>query len=149
MGILLTAAGIVILLYTFSSVVGLWLSYQIMDAQAGGEAIPELLEDADDHHIELMASYALRWRRHAWAAAIVALFTTLLALLSQSQLAFWAFGIALIIDVGLFLSYSGLKGFLDRTSLSERLVDSAQSVALLGTFALLFWVHQRAGQILP
>lgn len=149
MGLLLTIAGIVIALYTLSSVVGLWMSYQIMDALAEGHAIPEVLDEADDHHIELMSNYATGWRRHAWATSIVALFTTLLAMLIQSQLAFWALGIALIIDVGLFLSYSQIRGFLDQTSLQERLLDAAQCVALMAAFALLFWVHQRAGPIIP
>jgi hypothetical protein len=148
MGILLTIAGIIIALYTISSVVGLWMSHQIMEAQAEGEAIPEMLEDAEDHHIELMAGYAQGWRRHVWAGSIVALFTTLLAMLMGSPLAFWAFGAAIIVDAGLFLSYRGIKNFLDQTSLQERLLDAVQSGALFAAFALLFWVNQRAGAII-
>jgi hypothetical protein len=148
MGILLTIAGLVIALYTFSSVVGLWLAYQVMDAAEQGEAIPEALAEADDHHIELMARYALGWRRHVWAGSIVALFTTLLAMLIQSHLAFWALGVAIAIDTALFLTYSGNEEFLVQSSLQERILDGVQSMALLAAFALLLWVNLRAGEIL-
>jgi hypothetical protein len=148
MGILLTIAGIIIAFYTFSSVVGLWLAYQIMDAQNEGEAIPEALAEAEVHHIELMANYALGWRRYIWAASIVALFTTLLAMLVQSPLAFWALGLAILIDTGMFLTYRGSKDFMAQTNLQERLLDGAQSIALLAALALLMWVNLRAGEIL-
>jgi hypothetical protein len=148
MGILLTIAGIVIALYTFSSVIGLWMSYKVMDSLGDGDGIPEILAEAEPHHIELMGDYAHGWRRHAWAISIIALFTTLLSMLTQSQLAFWALGIAIMIDVGLFLSYPKLKAFLAQTGLQERLLDGAQCAALLAAFTLLFWVHQRAGVII-
>jgi hypothetical protein len=148
MGILLTIAGLIIALYTFSSVVGLWLAYQIMDAAAEGEAIPEALAEAEEHHIELMANYALGWRRHAWAGSIIALFTTLLAMLTQSQLAFWALGVAIFIDAAMFLTYDGNDEFLAQSSLQERILDAVQSIALMAAFALLLWVNLRAGEIL-
>jgi hypothetical protein len=142
MDILLILAGTVIAFYTLSSIAGFWLSQQIMEAQAQGIAIPEALAEAEDHHIELMATYALGWRRQAWTASIIALMTTLLAMIAQSQLAFWALGFAIGIDALLFLTYSGQRGFLAQMSMQERLIDSAQSFVLLATFALLFFVHQ-------
>jgi hypothetical protein len=148
MGILLTIAGIIIGFYTFSSVVGLWLSYQIMDAQAQGEPVPEALAEAEEHHIELMANYARGWRRHAWAGSIVALFTTLLGLFVQSPIAFWALGVAILIDTVMFLTYDNNRAFLAQTSLEERLLDGLQSLSLLGAFALLLWVNLRAGEII-
>jgi hypothetical protein len=148
MGILLTIAGIIIALYTLSSVLGLWLAYQIMDAVSDGEPVPEALEEAPDHHIELMANYALGWRRHAWAASIVALFTTLIALAMGSPLAFWALGTALIIDSLLFITYDDQKAFLSQTNLQERLIDAAQCLALMAAFALLLWINLRAGHVI-
>jgi hypothetical protein len=148
MGFLLTIAGIIILLYTFSSVIGLWLSYQVMDAMAEDEPVPEALEEVSPHHIELLAHYARGWRRHAWAASIVALFTTLIALASSSPLAFYALGIALMLDTVLFMTYEDLPNFLAHTDLQERLLDAAQAVVLLCTFALLLWINMRAGEIL-
>jgi hypothetical protein len=144
MDILLILAGTIIAFYTLSSVAGFWLSQQIMEAQTQGMAIPEALAEAEDHHIELMATYALGWRRHAWTASIIALMTTLLAMLTQSQLAFWALGAAIGIDALLFGTYRGQRAFLAHMSAQERLLDSAQSLVLLATFAVLFFVHQSA-----
>jgi hypothetical protein len=148
MGILLVIAAILIALYTVSSVVGLWLSSKIMNAVAVGDAMPAGLEEAPAHHIDLMSNYGLGWRRNAWVAAIVALFTTLIAMLANSPLAFWALGIAILIDLVLFLTYKDIKGFLAQTTLQERLIDAAQSLALLGVLGLLLWVHLRAGEII-
>jgi hypothetical protein len=148
MGILLTIAGIVILLYTFSSVLGLWLSYQVMDALADGEDVPEPLEEVEAHHIELLAHYARGWRRHAWAAVIVALFTTLIAMVSSSPLAFYALGIAIALDCLLFLTYDDLPQFLAQTNLQERLIDAGQALVVLSALALLLWINLRAGEIL-
>ena len=144
MGILLTFAGIIIVLYTFSSVVGLWLAAQIMDATADGQGIPEPLAEAPAHHVEMMAQYAMGWRRYAWIVSIIALFTTLIAMATSSPLAFWALGVAILIDVTLFMTYTNINGFLAKTNLQERLVDASQSVALLAAFALLLWINQRA-----
>jgi hypothetical protein len=148
MGILLTIAGIIIAFYTFSSVVGLWLAYQIMDMAADGEGIPEPLEEAPAHHVELMKNYAQGWRRHAWSVSIVALFTTLIAMFAGSPLAFWALGVAILIDTFMFMSYSGIKSFLAQTNLQERLIDVTQSLALLAALALLWWINARAGEII-
>lgn len=148
MGILLTIAGIIIVFYTFSSVVGLWLAYQIMDATSGGEGVPEPLAEAPAHHVELMSNYARGWRRHAWSVSIVALFTTLLAMMASSPLAFWALGVAILIDTILFMSYGGIKAFLVQTNLQERLIDVTQSLALLAALALLCWINARAGEII-
>jgi hypothetical protein len=148
MGILLTIAGIVIVLYTFSSVLGLWLSYQVMDALADGEGVPEPLEEVEEHHIELLAHYARGWRRHAWAASIVALFTTLIAMASSSPLAFYALGIAIALDSLLFLTYDDLPNFLGQTNLQERLIDAGQALVILAAFGLLMWINLRAGEIL-
>jgi hypothetical protein len=148
MGILLTIAGIVVLLYTISSVLGLWLSYQVMDAMAEGDDVPEALEEVDNHHIELLGHYARGWRRHAWAASIIALFTTLIAMASSSPLAFYALGIAIALDCLLFLTYEDLQHFLAQTNLQERLLDAAQVLVILSAFTLLMWINLRAGEIL-
>jgi ABC-type glycerol-3-phosphate transport system permease component len=148
MGILQTIAGIIVALYTFSSVVGLWLAYQMMDAHADGGDVPEALSEVPIHHIELMTNYAQGWRRYAWSASIVALFTTLIAMVASSPLAFWALGVAILIDLGLFMTYEDLKGFLAQTDLQERLIDAVQSLALLFAFTLLLWIQMRQGQIL-
>jgi hypothetical protein len=148
MGFLLTIAGITILLYTLSSVLGLWLSYQVMDALADNEPVPEALEEAAPHHIELLAHYARGWRRHAWAASIVALLTTLIAMAISSPLAFYALGVAIALDAVLFLTYDDLPHYLAQTNLQERLIDTAQALVLLAALALLMWVNLRAGQIL-
>jgi hypothetical protein len=148
MGILQTIAGIIIALYTFSSVVGLWLAYQMMDSAEAGKDVPEALSEIPVHHIELMANYAQGWRRHAWSASIVALFTTLIAMVANSPLAFWALGVAILIDLGLFMTYEDLKGFLAQTDLQERLIDAVQSLALLFALTLLLWIQMRQGQIL-
>jgi hypothetical protein len=148
MGFLLTVAGIIVLLYTFSSVMGLWLSYQVMDAMAADEPVPEALEEVAPHHIDLLGHYARGWRRHVWAVSIVALFTTLIALASSSPLAFYALGIALALDSLMFMTYDDLPHYLAQTDLQERLLDTAQAVALLCTFALLLWINLRAGEIL-
>lgn len=145
MDILLILAGTVIAFYTLSSVAGFWLSQQIAEAQAQGIAIPDALAEAEDHHIELMATYALGWRRHAWTASIIALMTTLLAMLTQSQLAFWALGTAIGIDALLFATYSEKKHYLAHMSMQERLLDGAQALVLLAIFALLFFVYQSVG----
>jgi K+-transporting ATPase A subunit len=148
MGILLTIAGIIIAFYTFSSVVGLWLAYQVMDATADGEGIPEPLEEAPEHHVELMATYAQGWRRYAWSVSIVALFTTLIAMIASSPLAFWALGVAILIDTVMFMSYDRINNFLAKTNLQERLIDAAQSLSLLAAFALLWWINARVGEII-
>jgi hypothetical protein len=148
MGILLTIAGIIVLLYTLSSVMGLWLSYKVMDAVADDAPLPEALEEVPDHHIELMANFAHGWRRYAWAGSIIALFTTLIALVTSSPLAFWALGSALLIDSLLFLTYDGLKQFVAQTNLQERLIDIAQCLALLAAFALLLWINLRIGDVI-
>jgi hypothetical protein len=148
MGILLTIAGIVILFYTISSVLGLWLSYQVMDAMADGDELPEALDEVEDHHVQLLGFYARGWRRHVWAVAIVALFTTLIAMATSSPLAFYALGIAIGLDSILFLTYNDLPNYLAQTSLQERLLDAAQAMFVLGAFALLLWVNMRAGEIL-
>lgn len=148
MGLLLTIAGIIVLVYTISSVVGLWLSYQMMDALAEGDGIPEPLQEAPDHHIEMISHYARGWRRHAWAVSIVALFTTLISMVISSPLAFWALGIALFIDSLLFVTYADIKQFIAQTDVQERLLDMCQCIALLAAFALLLWVNLRAGEII-
>jgi K+-transporting ATPase A subunit len=148
MGILLTIAGIVVLLYTLSSVLGLWLSYQVMDALAEGDALPEPLQEVEPHHVELLANYAQGWRRYLWAVSIVALFTTLIAMISSSPLAFYALGIAIAVDTLLFLTYEDLQHYLDQTNLQERLIDLVQAVFVMGALALLMWINLRAGDIL-
>ena len=141
MNILLTISGVIVLFYTFSSVVGLWLSHKIMDATADGNVVAEALEGAPAHHVELMANYARGWRRHAWQASIFALFTTLIAIVINSPLAFWALGTAIIIDSTLFISYAGIGAFLAKTDARERLIDVFQSLALLAALAILYWVN--------
>jgi hypothetical protein len=148
MGILLTIAGIIIALYTLSSVIGLWLAGKIMEAKLEGGIVPDALDEAPEHHIELMTDYAHGWRRYAWSASIIALFTTLIAMFSSSPLAFWALGIAILIDVVLFMTYPGIKKFLAQTDVTERLIDATQSLALLFALALLLWINLRQGQIL-
>lgn len=148
MGILLTIAGIIIGLYTLSSVIGLWLANQIMEAVEGGEPLPETFEDVPAHHIELMSHYAQGWRRYAWSVSIFALLASLITFFLGSPWAFWALGLAILIDMGLFMTYPGIKTFLSQTNLPERLVDAAQSISLLLALALLAWVNLRAGQIL-
>jgi hypothetical protein len=148
MGILLTIAGIIVLLYTVSSVLGLWMSYQVMDAMADGEEMPEAFEGVDVHHLELLGHYARGWRRHVWAIAIVALFTTLIAMATSSPLAFYALGIAIGLDTLLFVTYEDLPNFLAQTNLQERLIDAGQALVILAAFALLMWVNMRAGEIL-
>jgi hypothetical protein len=148
MGILLTIAGIIILIYTISSVVGLWLSYQMMDAIAEGGDIPEALEEAPDHHLDMIAHYARGWRRHAWAASIVGLFTTLIAMTINSPLAFWALGAVMLIDSVLFMTYDDLQDFLAQTTFEERLLDGLQWLSLLAAFALLLWINLRIGDVI-
>lgn len=148
MGILLTIAGIIIGLYTLSSVFGLWLASQIMEAAEAGEPLPDGLDEAPAHHIDLMSHYAQGWRRYAWSASIAALFGTLTALVLGSPWAFWALGLAILIDMGMFMTYPGLKTFLSQTNLQERLIDAIQSVVLLLVLALLLWINARAGEIL-
>jgi hypothetical protein len=148
MGILLTIAGIVIVVYTISSVVGLWLSYQMMDAIAEGGEIPEALEEAPEHHLDMIANYARGWRRHAWALSIIGLFTTLIALAIGSPLAFWALGIVLVIDSLLFVTYEDLRAFLAQISIEEQVLDALQCLALLACFALLLWINLRAGDVI-
>lgn len=148
MGVLLTIAGIIVAVYTISSVMGLWLSYKMMDAMAEGEAIPEMLDEASPHHIDMISHYARGWRRHAWAVSIIALFTTLIAMMVASPLAFWALGLALAIDSVLFLTFEDVKSFVARSDMQERLLDLCQGLALLAAFALLLWVNLRAGDII-
>jgi hypothetical protein len=148
MGFFLTIAGIIIVVYAISSVVGLWLCYQVMDALAEDDILPEPLQEAPDHHIDMLANYARGWRRHAWAVSIVALFTAMIALATGSPLAFYAFGISLAIDNLLFVTYDELPEFLAQTNLQERLIDVAQGVAVLAALALLMWINLRAGEIL-
>ncbi|MEN9856189.1 MAG: hypothetical protein RLZZ157_1315, partial [Pseudomonadota bacterium] len=99
MDLLLAIAGITIGFYTATSALGLWLAQQVMDAVAEGGSFPEALEEAPDHHIELMATYALGWRRTAWRASVFALITSLIALIAGSPLAYWALGMAIGLDV--------------------------------------------------
>jgi hypothetical protein len=148
MGVLLTIAGIVVLLYTISSVLGLWMSYQVMDAMADGGEVPEPLEEVEDHHLEFLGHYARGWRRHVWAASIIALFTTLISMVTSSPLAFYALGIAIVLDTLLFMTYDDLQSFLAQTNLQERLIDVAQVIVIMAAFALLMWVNMRAGEIL-
>ncbi|NJR20639.1 MAG: hypothetical protein HC777_03800 [Hyphomonadaceae bacterium] len=148
MGILLTIAGIIVAIYTVSSVMGLWLSYKMMDALADGEDVPDILDDASPHHIEMISHYARGWRRHAWALSIIALFTTLIAMLIGSPLAFWALGVALMIDSVLFVTFDNIKSFVAQTDVQERLLDTCQCLALLASLALLLWVNLRAGEII-
>ena len=148
MGIFLTIAGVIIVLYTFSSVVGLWLAHQVMDATSDGQVMPEALGETPDHHLELMANYARGWRHYVWSASIVALFTTLLAMATSSPLAFWALGCAIVLDTLLFMTYPDIKRFLAQTDMQERLIDVTQSMALLAAFTLLLWINLRSGQII-
>jgi hypothetical protein len=148
MGILLTIAGIIVLLYTISSVLGLWLSYQVMEAMADGDTVPEALEEVEDHHIELLGHYARGWRRHVWAVSIVALFTALIAMATSSPLAFYALGIAIILDTWLFMTYDDLPNYLSQTNLQERLMDAGQVVVVMAALALLMWINMRTGEIL-
>lgn len=148
MGILLTIAGIIIGLYTLSSVIGLWLACQIMEAVEEGEPLSDALDEAPAHHIELMTQYAQGWRRYAWSVSIFALLAALISLSLGRSWAFWALGLAIFIDMGMFMTFPGIKTFLSQTNLQERLIDAAQSVVLLLVLALLAWINLRAGQIL-
>ncbi len=148
MGILLTIAGIIIVLYTLSSIIALWLAVQVMEATDNGQDIPEGLEEVPPRQIELMSNYAKGWRRHVWAASIVALFTTLLAMLANSPLAFWALGTSMLLEVTLFMTYPDIKGLLAKADFQERLVEAIQSIALLAAFSLLLWYNLRIGHII-
>jgi hypothetical protein len=145
MGILLIIAGLIVAVYTLSSVTGLWMSYKVMQAKATGQGLPEALQEIPDHHVVLLGNYAQGWRKHFWSASIIALFTVLLAMVAGSALAYWAMGVALIIDAVLYMTYSGMKTFIAQSNVQERWVDAIQCCALLAVFSLFFWVYMRPG----
>jgi hypothetical protein len=137
---MLTLAGIIVFLYAVSSIVGLWLSSHITKVLQGEGPIPEALSQSPQHHLDLMANYAMGWRALAWRTSIAALVTSLVAVLFSSSLAFWALGLALAIDCILFITCRDIRRILEQTTALERLVDAAQCVALLASFTLFFWL---------
>jgi hypothetical protein len=137
---MLTLAGIIVFLYAVSSILGLWLSTQVTKVLEGEGPIPEALSETPQHHLDLMANYAMGWRALAWRASIAALITSLVALTFSSSLAFWALGVALAIDCILFMTCRDIGLILEQTTAVERLVDAAQCVALLASFTLFFWL---------
>jgi hypothetical protein len=137
---MLTLAGIVVFLYAVSSILGLWLATQVAKVLEGEGQIPESLAETPQHHLDLMANYALGWRAGAWRTSIACLVTSLVALAFSSALAFWALGLAIAIDCLLFMTCRDIRLFLSQTTATERLVDAAQCVALLASFTALFWL---------
>jgi len=137
---MLTLAGIIVFLYAVSSILGLWIATQVSRVLEGEGPMPEALAETPQHHLDLMANYAMGWRASAWRASIAALITSLVALAFSSSLAFWALGLALAIDCILFMTCRDIRLILYQTSRMERLVDAAQCVALLASFTLLFWL---------
>ncbi|MFN5270408.1 MAG: hypothetical protein ACK5XZ_03280 [Hyphomonadaceae bacterium] len=137
---MLTLAGIIVFLYAVSSILGLWLASQVTKMLEGEGPIPEALAETPQHHLDLMANYAMGWRASAWRTSIGALVTSLVALAFSSSLAFWALGLALAIDCILFMTCRDIRLILYKTTAMERLVDAAQCVALLASFTLFFWL---------
>ncbi|MFN9611317.1 MAG: hypothetical protein ACK569_02390, partial [Hyphomonadaceae bacterium] len=63
---MLTLAGIIVFLYAVSSILGLWLASQVTKMLEGEGPIPEALAETPQHHLDLMANYAMGWRASAW-----------------------------------------------------------------------------------
>jgi hypothetical protein len=141
MGLLITAAGLIVLLYTASSVLGLWLAGKAAAARGYGAPLEPPLSEAPPHHVALLSDYATGVRGTLWRISIVCLVVTLVSMVFGSPLTPYAFGIALIIDSYLFLSYPRRVDFVAATTSQERLIDAAQCSGLLIAFAILFWTR--------
>jgi hypothetical protein len=139
LGLLVALSAIVIALYTVMSACGLWLADQVRRARRSGRAMPETLADLPPHHIDLLAGYGAGMRSRIWQLSIIALLASLLALASGHQAAAWFFGLALLADSMLFLTFSGRGAYVARASALERLADAASCLVLLAALAILVW----------
>jgi hypothetical protein len=144
MGLLLTLSGLIVGLYALSSALGLWLAHAVMKSRRESAALPEYLHDMPPHHVNLLADYADGLRGQAWLGSVILLFACLASLAIGSPLSFWALGLTLLIDTWLFLSYPAMRRFIDHSSPLERLLDLAQSGALVAALGVLGWVAARA-----
>jgi hypothetical protein len=141
MGILVTLAGLIALAYTVSSGLGLFLARQAAIAAEAGVEPRGVLAEAPPHHRALLAAYAVGPRLLAWRASFACMMVTLVSLAMGTALTPYAFGMALIIDCVLFLTFKGRHAYLAAASASERLIDAAQCVALLFAFTVLAWTR--------
>lgn len=141
MGLLVTLAGLIILAYTVSSALALWLAGKASAARAQGVAVEPPLSEAPSHHIALLSDYTSGRRGAMWTVSVACLLATLAGMAFSSPVTPYVLGVALIIDSALFLTYENRAVYVAATSAQERLIDALQCCALLGAFAILFWTR--------
>lgn len=146
MEIMVGISGFIIAIYALYCGLGLWMSQQVQQIARGEEPMRDddgltILDHMPKAHIEIMKHYYLGPRGVLSRLGFLSLIASLGALMANSDLSVYLFGLGLGIDCALFISYENQKSFLAQTTPSERLFDFFQYSMLLAAFAILVW-HQ-------
>ena len=146
MGVLIGIAGLIVVLYTIYNGLGLWVAQHIAAIEKGEEPMVDddglsIYDQLPPTHIEIMKYYSAGYKGIAWRISFLCLIGAVIALIAQSPLAIYLYGLTLGLDCLLFITYDKKAEFLQNTSEAERLFDVFQYSLLLAAFMVLVWQH--------
>lgn len=144
MGLIIGISGVIIALYAVYSGIALWMAQHVGAIERGEEPMRDedgltIFDHLPAAHIEIMRHYYTGTRGVISRMAFLCLIASLVAIITQNQIAVYLFGIALGMDCLLFLTYEKRNEFLSETTIAERLFDGLQYALLLGAFLVLVW----------
>jgi|APTNR8051073442_1049403.scaffolds.fasta_scaffold03516_4 hypothetical protein len=142
MEVLVGISGLFLLLYTFYSGLGLWMSAQVQHIEQGKEPMRDedgltILDHMPKAHVEIIRHNGLGWRGFLSRLSFISLLASLVALFISPKLVVFLFGIGLGLDCLLLLTYENRNSFLRETTIAERNFDAIQYTCLLAAFIVL------------
>lgn len=150
MDILVFISSFIVVLYAGYSGLGLWLAQHVNAIEKGEEPVRDefglsIMDHMPKTHIDLIKHYYLGLRGIIWRAAFVCLIVAVIAIMLQSKLGVYLFGLALAVDCVLFLTYDARREFLANADKAELQFDAIQYAALLMAFIILY-LHSQSPQ---
>ena len=143
MDILVFISGFIVVLYAGYSGLGLWLAQHVTSIEKGEEPLIDenglsIMDHMPKTHIDLIKHYYLGARGMVWRISFLCLIGAVVALILQSKVGVYLFGVGLAVDCALFLTYDGRRAFLADAEKAELQFDAIQYLALLMAFMILF-----------
>lgn len=149
MDILVFISSFIVVLYAGYSGLGLWLAQQVSAIEKGEEPLTDenglsIMDHMPKTHVDLIKHYCLGYRGIIWRISFLCLISGVIAILLQSKIGVYLFGIALAVDCALFLTYDERRAYLANAEKAELQFDAIQYGALLLAFIILFFQNYRA-----
>ncbi len=144
MGLIVGISGVIIALYAVYSGIALWMAQHVGAIERGEEPMRDedgltIFDHLPKAHIEIMRHYYTGARGVISRIAFLCLIASVVAIITQNEIAVYLFGIALGMDCLLFLTYEKRREFLTETTIAERMFDGFQYALLLCAFLILVW----------